>query len=143
MQMNWSNEWQNSPEWIEKINQEAEQFIASYKEVTLSIPQDDNWPLQIKAQQIGDLAVHEPIPDVEGIWRRITHVPTLTMFDMALPDNCDGMNLLWWIAEVQKGELDAWNVLRELTPETYQDRSDRVMKAKDAIFNHCQSIRSE
>lgn len=111
-----------------------------YIDIDLEIPREGSWPTCIKAQQIGDLALHEPIMDTDNEWRTITHVPTLTRFDFALPHNHKAAKSLWWMAEVQKKHLVEWAVLRELTPENCHVKTDRVLKAKECILTHCVSI---
>lgn len=137
--MNWSNNWDDQKQTLISTTQYLNNGeIREIKHVQLIIHLEDDTVHWIDAQQIGDLAIHKPIADMRGMWRRITHVPTLTMFDNALPcDPVDDNQLLHWIAEVQKGCLEEWKVLRELTPENYRG----MLKAKDKILNYCQSMR--
>lgn len=143
--MNWSKGWNEMVPL--PYSEDEKEDVSGIKSVQLIIKPEDDAVYWIDAKQIGDLAVHEPIPDVQGMWRRITHVPTLAMFDKALPD--DGWvsptddQLLTWIAEVQKGCLLEWAILRKLTSDNYMPKTDRVLKAKDKILEYSRATRIE
>jgi hypothetical protein len=133
--MNWSSSW-------------GETKKDEVTLIELSFPQyddEDNLidPIKVQAFKIGDLAVH--VSSTVLHWR-ITHIPTLTKFDKALPEQLPGQRfsckmLIAWCCKVQEQELSAWNVLREATNDTYQE--DCFKDAKETIFNICGLVEVE
>lgn len=159
--MNWSNEWKNSPGFVEKINKEWQEHVdvngginpialgirdmgaeagmppidQSIKPVKLSIiiiinPGD--FPTPVHAIQVGDLAVHKNLRK-EGYWQ-VTHVPTLTRFNVVHGGLHRKSDLIEWCKTVQAQLADDWKELALLTKDSYKERSS----AKDRIMNLCQ-----
>ena len=134
---NQNDGWGTDP-WANKPIQEV-------KEITLSLPlkNDDDKQIQtieIEAYQIGDLAIHKA---ANMNWR-ITHIPTKTRFDAALPELEEGrrytkQKLIQWAVKVQTELLGDWERLRTLTPDDYQRLTDSRQRIKDM----CQSIEVE
>jgi len=102
-----------------------------HREVTLTIPLTDAWPVVIQAKQVGDLAVHK----MDG-WK-VTHVPTLTSFHKAIPKGeWNEHQLLNWCAKVQSDKINDWEALRQLTPDDYKNR----FEVKKAVLEHCLGV---
>lgn len=87
--------------------------------VTLSIP--NGWKnTEVKAIQVGDLAVHDAIEGHEDSWQ-VTHVPTVTEFDNAVPEaQCTQEQLLMWCWKVQQEKKDAWSILAKYDNNNYK-----------------------
>jgi hypothetical protein len=125
--MNWQSEWQ----YIDKFS----------KQVMLSIPIKDNWPRQVEAWQVGDLAVHENIMyhNIYGMKWQISHVPTLASFIKAVPllEDHSKERLLSWCHRVQLKHRDLWAELRNYDSNNYQEISNSTL---DKIRNWCLSV---
>jgi len=103
-----------------------------HRDVTLTIPLTDAWPVTLQAKQIGDLAVHH----LNDEWK-VTHVPTLTSFRKAIPKGeWSEAQLLNWCAKVQSNNLNEWEALSMLTAEDYKGR----FEAKRVVLEHCLGI---
>lgn len=109
--MNWSNEWSAPRET---------RVITLMKEV----------PRQVPAIVVGDLAVH---CGHEVNWF-VTHLPTMTKFDKALPSGSrDEKDLIAWCDKVQKEYLANWEYLAGLTKDNYSNiiHDDVVLVIRD------------
>jgi len=83
---------------------------------------------------VGDLAVHR---SMDG-WRwSITHVPTLTSFNRAIPGEGNKQQLVRWCEFVQSDKKELWDALRTLTPENYIGMID----VKDQMIKWCRSVK--
>jgi len=99
---------------------------------------------------VGDLGLDfcEPGEKDEG-WN-IYHLPTLACFSSAVPANTeilfkyayqyDKLELLNWMTRVQENYPTSWQVLRLLTPDTYQNNGET---AKEIIQKWCLSVKVE
>ncbi len=117
--MNWSSSWNKSVKLSLIIN-------------------EGDFPTQVEAIQVGDLAVHKdlyPLPQGNKWWQ-VTHVPTLTRFNVVSNGLHKQANLIEWCKKVQEQLKDDWKALAQLTPETYIERSI----FKDRIMELCQRI---
>lgn len=91
----------------------------------VEIPQLDGGTFKLEAIQVGDLLVHSlNLP--EGIDWRITHLPTMTKFDKALPDPIPGkrwgkQKLIDWCEKVQDDRRELWEAVAKYTPESYKE----------------------
>lgn len=154
--MNWSNEWPKTPatekeiygegsnEVIDWVNQKHQirdlgaeagmpAIDQSIKAVKLSIIiKDGDFPTTVEAIQVGDLAVHHNLRK-EGYWQ-VTHMPTLTRFNVVPNRLHKQTDLIEWCRKVQSQLPDDWKELAKLTHECYKDRSE----AKDRIMYLCQ-----
>lgn len=133
--MNWSSEWNSGvpPMWPE-IKPLIDNIPDSYNAITLSIiTNEGDFPIQVQAIQVGDLAVHEHIKsDKKGSWQ-VTHVPTNTRFN-AVPDGLHTKAALIEWCKLIQGELqDDWKQLASLTNETYSSK----ISAKDRVKELC------
>jgi hypothetical protein len=130
--MNWSTEWNKEPDKIvDAIKGEI------YHKVKLSIPIEGEWPRQVEAWQIGDLAVHVDLIYCDQY--SITHVPTLTTFESVINWNWDESmeQLLIWCKKVQEQHQDDWVVLRGFTRDNYKSIDEDVLMR---IRNWCLSV---
>jgi len=138
--MGWSNSWgnlENSPEFIKKVDEEFDKQFGVY--VDLSIPIKDQWPRKVRAIQVGYLAVHEQLPN-SGMalykWQ-VTHVPTLTMFDRAIPDgDWTQEQLVKWCWKVQQ-ETDLFQAICMFDNSNYKTIPKGFI---EALQDHCLSI---
>lgn len=94
-------------------------------------------------QLVGDLVVYNNW----GVWH-VAHYPTQTRFDDAekgaVPlGDWSKEQLLSWCDRVQMQYGQLWAILRELTPENYDAKSDIVLRAKDQIRSYCLSVNVE
>lgn len=125
--MNWSNSWEPR-ELAAKI------LSGELKGVTLSlIINEGDFPTPVHAIQVGDLAVHEDLGKRTSSSWQVTHVPTLTRFNV-LHGLHRKSDLIEWCKTVQAQLSDDWKELALLTKDSYKERSD----AKDRIMNLCQ-----
>lgn len=134
--MNWSSEWNkpvNNPEFIKRID--AEFDIEFGKNVKLTIPIENDWPRTVEAIQIGDLAVHEDIKDRGLVWQ-VTHVLTLTRFNVVPAGLHKKADLIEWCKKVQASNIEDWKELAKMDHSCYKERSD----AKDRIMYLCQGV---
>lgn len=116
--MNWSSEWG---------------FVTPV--ITLYIViNDGDFPTQVEAIQVGDLAVHRNLRNDKN-WQ-VTHVPTLTRFNVVPAGLHKQSDLIEWCKKVQAQLPEDWKSLNELTSETYSGRSE----AKDRIMQLCQGV---
>lgn len=137
--MNWGTEWIGGIDW----GKEGDERTV----ITINIPPDHDL---IEAIQVGDLAIHDDINDSETSAWVITHVPTLSRFDRALPhtvyakgsnplcDNYSKEQLIKWCKLVQDDCLDDWKLLREQW--THKTLTDKVRDAKLRLIQWCRSI---
>jgi hypothetical protein len=142
--MNWSTEWNKEPDKIvDAIKGEI------YHKVTLSIPIEGEWPRQVEAWQIGDLAVHVDLEHIDLY--QVTHVPTMTDMWHAVPDYTWSFDskcfksivrnkLLTWCKKVQEQHKDDWSVLRGFTRDNYKSIDEDVLMR---IKNWCLSVEVE
>ena len=95
-----------------------------------------------KARIIGDLSIHNSVDNPDCFC--ITHVPTLSNFMKAVPadygEEYEDDELAKWCEKVQEQQQQFWAVLRELTPLTMHQNTDRDLKAKDRIKAWCLSV---
>jgi len=116
--MSWSSEWSNP--------------VSGSIMLSLII-NDGDFPTQVEAVQVGDLAVHRNLRK-EGYWQ-VTHVPTMTRFN-AVPNGLHKQSdLIEWCKKVQEQLSEDWKSLSSLTHDNYSDKSE----AKDRIMNLCQN----
>lgn len=140
--MIWSNDWNKEPNKIvDAIKGEI------YHKVILSIPIEGEWPRQVEAWQVGDLAIHVDLEHVDLY--QVTHVPTMTDMWRAVPDYewsfnvaCTANNvvrdkLLTWCKKVQDQYKDDWIVLRSFTHDNYKSIDEDVLIR---IKNWCLSV---
>ena len=130
--MNWSNQWES--EWLSNPWLEVELEIGN---------------LKVPAWQVGDLVVHRFIDNEgksEDYWQ-VTHVPTLTRFDKAVPNNAayqlqrySKEALLSWCHKVQLEHKDLWAQLRAFTPDNYKSIDDDLLMK---IREWCLSVKVE
>lgn len=128
--MNWKSEWKNDDVWT----------WPNPRKVTLLIP-IQNAKVEIEAWQVGDLAVHKFIDETGGLdddCYQITHVPTLTRFDKAVPWdttldwNIAKQALLSWCHKVQLEHQDLWAQLRAFRPDNYKSiDADLLIRIRD------------
>lgn len=125
--MNWSNSW-------EPLQIAQKVLSGELKDIKLSlIINDGDFPTQVGAIKVGDLAVHHNLRK-EGYWQ-VTHVPTLTRFN-AVPNGLHKQSyLIEWCKKVQAQLEECWKELAMLNNLSYMNRSN----AKDAIMNLCQN----
>ena len=102
-------------------------------------PTDD---LILTAIKVGDLAVHKANAD-NLIVRRITHIPTMTRFDNAIPERPAGTRysnkmLIEWCTRVQAQHREDWDYLSKLTGKTHADDANSAVKTR--IQDWCLSI---
>lgn len=129
--MNWSNEWLEKPAHQLKAGED-------YSKITLSIiVNPGDFPTTVEAIQIGDLAVHHDIKcKKEGFWQ-VTHVPTLTRFNVVPHGLHKQADLIQWCKNVQASFVEDWKELAKLDPSSYSMRSE----AKDRIMVLCQGTK--
>ncbi len=124
--MNWSNEWKDALEIAPKV------LSGELKDIQLQlIINYGDFPTQVGAVKIGDLAVHKNLR--KDCWQ-VTHIPTLTRFNaiMGLHKQSD---LIEWCKKVQASNQEDWKELAFLNKDNYADRSE----AKDRIMYLCQN----
>lgn len=126
--MNWSSEWSTN------IGNVWKGDFDGNPTVTLSIPIEGEWPRTVEAIQVGDLAVHEDLKFAEKQWQ-VTHVPTVTRFNVAPPGLYDKAALIEWCKKVQASNIEDWVELGKLDHSCYKERS----ASKDRIMNLCQN----
>lgn len=127
-------------EQIRETIKEGDKIINSPKgdmpfKTTLQIPVDDGWPITLEAIVVGDLAVHKQHED-----SRVTHVPTLTKFQKAVPDSWDIITdeqLLNWCRKVQEDELNLWAIIRRYDNSNYHEIPEDVL---DKLKGYCRGI---
>ena len=92
----------------------------------------------VNAVQLSDLAVHAPIGwDDDYNWR-ITHVPTLTMFDKAVPEgDYIDEQLIQWCWKVQQTERIYFKELRAYNNSNYKNISQELL---NSVKEYCLSI---
>lgn len=158
--MNWSNEWKppvvnpNTMKALEILSQakEHEEINGGLNPLSIGIDfgSKDKSILTVMngqkkylfhAEIIGDLAL-----DFSDDGWNIYHVPTLSCFSKAVPENIeqgigagfeyDREQLLAWMAKVQTNYPTSWQMLRLLTPQNYADKGQ---SAKDIILKWCLS----
>ena len=118
--MNWSTSWDNK---------------LSNIDLTLSlIINDGDFPTEVDAVQVGDLAVHNNLKIKDKIWQ-VTHVPTLTRFNAVPAGLHKKFDLIDWCKKVQISNQDDWKELAKLDEYSYKERSE----AKDRIMHFCQN----
>lgn len=155
--MNWSSDWSiidTKPTLAEQLREQNEAVdkqikihsmddtinendIISYG-VELTIPIKNGWDTAtIKAIQVGDLAIG--FSDIEEIGL-VTHVPTLTRFDNAIPDGeWTQEQLIKWCWKVQQ-EFDYqmhWETMREFDNSNYKEISKEFL---NSLQRMCLSI---
>ena len=123
--MAWGNEWKKP---------------VIGESVELSIPIAGQWPRKVRAIQVGNLAVHEQLPN-SGMapykWQ-VTHVPTLTMFDRAIPDGDWSSNqLVKWCWKVQQSETDLFQAISKYDNSNFKTVPKVIV---EALQDHCLSI---
>lgn len=108
--------------------------------VTLQIPTEGGWIIKtVQAIQVGDLAVHEPIGLDNYKWQ-VTHVPTLTMFDKAVPEgDWTQEQLLKWCWKVQEN-TDLWQAICSYDNSNYKTVPESLL---EGLKQHCLSIAVE
>lgn len=134
--MGWGDSWEKVPkpfgqvmkefnegaaEGITKSGQENLQVLFEAKSVTLQIPIKGGWQTRtINAIQVGDLAVCFDNEDEEiGL---VTHVPTLTRFDNAVPDGeWTQEQLIRWCWKVQADRPLWWEELKLFNNKNYKE----------------------
>ena len=100
---------------------------------------------------VGDLGLDFCEPEEKDEGWNIYHLPTLACFSSAVPFRPDAIypaeefeydkpELLNWMARVQENYPTSWQVLRLLTPDTYQDNG---ATAKEIIQKWCLSVKVE
>lgn len=118
--------------------------------VTLKIPTEGGWIIKtVQAIQVGDLAVHESLnkdkfnlgynlaDDKIYKWQ-VTHVPTLTMFDKAIPEgDWTQEQLLKWCWKVQDTERIYFKELARFNNQNYQQINPELL---EKTCNYCLSI---
>ncbi len=130
-QMNWSNEWSTG---IRDMGFEAGlEPIAQNIKLSLIINEGD-FPTQVEAVQVGDLAVHCNLRK-EGYWQ-VTHVPTLTRFNVVPNGLHKQVDLIEWCKKVQAQLQECWKELAMLDQASYKERSN----VKDRIMDLCQNM---
>lgn len=151
--MGWSNEW-GKPEQtliigVDKGSAEGDKTVVSItdgktftvigEDVLLEIPIKGGWGKNaVKAIQVGDLAVHEALGWNEEYNWQVTHVPTLTMFDRAIPDgNWSREQLIMWCWKVQENLHMQWDNFRQFDNTNYNDIKE---EDKIQLVKHCLSI---
>lgn len=113
------------------------------KEITIEIPIKGAWGSNsVQAIQIGDLAVHKPIGwDDDYNWR-VTHVPTLTMFDKAIPISAwveyTDEQLIQWCWKVQQNDEHKWARLAEYNNSNYSEIDQEIL---NSVKEYCLSIK--
>lgn len=124
--MNWSSNW---------LQPLADATPDSYATVTLYIYRHDGeFPIPVEAIVVGDLAIHNHLSsNKEGFWQ-VTHVPTLTRFNVVPHGLHKKVDLIDWCKRVQSELIDDWKSIASLTPDNYKSRTD----AKDRIMELCQ-----
>lgn len=123
--MNWSNEWNAA-------------ILGGEVPIDLKIiVNPGDFPTPVEAIQVGDLAVHHDIKcKKEGFWQ-VTHVPTLTRFNVVPHGLHKQTDLIEWCRNVQASYLEDWKELASLTPDDYKSRTE----AKDRIMVLCQGTK--
>ena len=135
--MGWSSSWGSEPvKTVEEVSSDFKGAINKAGQLIIdSLPSIYNFKNVIV--QIGDLEIEET--DTEFL---ITHIPTRA--DIMSAFSGKGSYTLdqvyEWCRKVQEGEQVMWAVLKELTPDDFKARTERVMKAKDRVKAHCLSI---
>lgn len=150
--MGWGDSWEKVPkpfgqvmkefnedaaDKITKSGQENLQVLFEAKSVILQIPIKGGWQTRtINAIQIGDLAVCFDNEDEEiGL---VTHVPTLTRFDNAIPDGeWTQEQLIRWCWKVQQKFKEAFNYLNALNNSTYKTADESAL---NIIKTNCLSV---
>lgn len=118
--MNWSSEWG---------------FVTSVITISIVI-NDGDFPTQVEAIQVGDLAVHRNLRKYDSSEWQVTHVPTLARFNVVPAGLHKQSDLIEWCKKVQAKLPEDWKSLNELTSETYSGRSE----AKDRVMQLCQGV---
>ena len=141
--MGWSNKWPSSAEELEQVTKDIEKYplVSAAKLVKLEIPVKGAWENNsVNAVQVGDLAVHAPIGwDDDYNWR-ITHVPTLTMFDKAVPVGWyahTDEQLIQWCWKVQQSNWSYWAQLHEFNNTNYKEIDPKLL---NSVREYCLSI---
>lgn len=144
--MNWSSSWKPFEEskaeagkkLLEIVNSEL--WKVSSESVTLTIPLDGGWNTKtVKAIQAGDLAVVSFSEEWDWF---VIHVPTLTRFDMALPekDQWTESELLAWCWKIQQFNVDTWwKELATYTNKTYTRLHGS--KLLEDLQDYCYSVK--
>ncbi len=144
--MNWSNEWNKGVPPVWPTQKDYETIVVNqtpsiwYKHVELTIPIKNQWPRKVRAIQVGSLAVHEQLLN-SGMapykWQ-VTHVPTLSMFDRAIPDGDWTQEILVkWCWKVQQSYSEGWELLNSFDNSNYKDIPKGLL---DWMQTHCLSI---
>lgn len=131
--MNWSSDWDQA---VKQTGQAILDLVPQLYDSQIKFIHEN---VEYKGILVGDLVVYS-----DWGWK-VIHYPTLAKFDDpdkgAVPaGNYSKEALLSWCDTVQTKHGQLWVILRELTPDTYDDKSDRVMKAKDRIRDWCLSV---
>lgn len=119
---------------------------AEFKAYHLIIPMVDGTVRYVDdAIIVGDLAIHK------GTGWRITHIPTMSKFDRAVPPGLHTKRaLINWCIKVQGYFLEDWSRLRNLTPDNYRTTDDNdeitdeeMNDVKERIKDWCLSVKVE
>lgn len=149
--MSWGKEWAKvtnnlKGDWPEDWAKPLIDIIPDYynnaavPNQTLILERKDGTPISVAATIVGDLAIHDAI---EGWGFRVTHVPTLTEFDKAVPKyNIPNIHdakkaLIEWCKKVQSAHSEDWAELRALTPD-FED--DKLYESRLGIRDWCLSV---
>lgn len=137
--MNWSSNW-DKPKTFEGELAKLEPDPGN--QITLSIPIEGSWPIEIVGTKVGDLCIHVK-PDSAELWM-ITHIPTLTAFMKAVPVGLwSREQLIKWAEKVQENHKEDWKKLARLRHNNYNNPmaiTGLIELVKNRIKRWCLSV---
>lgn len=148
--MTWGSSWDDKSKVIIGLDQgspDGDKTVVSLHDgktlnvigesVHLEIPINAWVNKTVDAIQVGDLAVHKALNAEEDYCWQVTHVPTLTMFDRAIPEgDWTQDQLIKWCWKVQLNQ-PLFGPLSNYNNQTYRDISPNYL---EAVCKHCLSI---
>lgn len=133
--MNWSTEW--SKPVIVGIDYGKHELTTA----RVNIPIPGGWPVEKDLIIIGDLGIHEPINDKRYIPWQVTHLPTLSRFNV-FEHLHKQETLIAYCKKVQENLKDDWLMLAKLDNKLYEtkDLTPELVYAKDRIWKMCMEV---